>query len=607
MEKVKETNTRRMNQPQPTGEFVRRDAKATDCNDSCNLSSGHKKRFTFQVKQAKKTTKRRKKQPQPPGEFARVYVKATKSNDARDLSHEQLKRLLLLSVPPNMAEDFGTIFDSTVVKGGKGSKDAPKISRTSVAEVSRCFSTLLNDSKACLEEMSTVSIGMDSNAKTLSSFLFKAVVNRGTRRKSKPKRINNNHHFHESVNIVECKPHEVDDDHDWKFETVILFVPRTSSFYCKYVVNPITKKFIACPISWLRINAANGKPAKGSFIRKVVDVVYRIPSMRKVNSRITVFQSVQTSDDNKQGVFLPPDEMVIANQPVTEESANTVVLLRDEYRKQLERSTSNKKGGRIYVRGTRHVLIDPTVTLVVDPSVVGDCDVIVYLQNHKGNHTSESIVSVRQVNYQPLLSDLGTLGRRLTQAGKRGNCRGGKTDLGGMYTLGKVSLCDGVRDLSAVVEKSAEMKGILRRVCEGAYEQMCDIYPEVTSEICNMDRNNNAVPDESLGGNEKGISSTMIMSFNLGNATHYDINDASYCYSVWTELKPGQADNWYFVLPNVITTKDGITYTGMAIRLFHGVAIAWDGRVIRHGTSATFRGTENNHVFGTFWGSRKQK
>ena len=49
---------------------------------------------------------------------------------------------------------------------------------------------------------------------------------------------------------------------------------------------------------------------------------------------------------------------------------------------------------------------------------------------------------------------------------------------------------------------------------------------------------------------------------------------------------PGLASNWYFVLPNVYgETKDGKPFSGLAIQLNHGVAIQWDGRLLRHCTS----------------------
>ncbi|KAI2509978.1 hypothetical protein MHU86_4404 [Fragilaria crotonensis] len=85
------------------------------------------------------------------------------------------------------------------------------------------------------------------------------------------------------------------------------------------------------------------------------------------------------------------------------------------------------------------------------------------------------------------------------------------------------------------------------------------------------------------------VGYTIDMSINLGNASHFDVHDASPGYSVWTEEVPGRGANFFFVLPNVYGTKpDGrSTFSGMAVRLGHGVAISWNGRVIRHCTSVS--------------------
>ena len=50
---------------------------------------------------------------------------------------------------------------------------------------------------------------------------------------------------------------------------------------------------------------------------------------------------------------------------------------------------------------------------------------------------------------------------------------------------------------------------------------------------------------------------TIDMSVNLGNASHFDVNDASQGFSVWTEEVPGLDANWFFVLPNVHGRKHG--------------------------------------------------
>ena len=75
---------------------------------------------------------------------------------------------------------------------------------------------------------------------------------------------------------------------------------------------------------------------------------------------------------------------------------------------------------------------------------------------------------------------------------------------------------------------------------------------------------------------------------------------------VWTETIPGAAKNWYFVMPNVVgVDKAGNNFHGLAVKLTHGVAISWVGRVLRHCTllcepSASNIVEEQNLLFGSF-------
>jgi hypothetical protein len=96
----------------------------------------------------------------------------------------------------------------------------------------------------------------------------------------------------------------------------------------------------------------------------------------------------------------------------------------------------------------------------------------------------------------------------------------------------------------------------------------------------------------------KGPGSRMVTSVNLGNSPHYDSGDTSVSVTVWVEEKPGQSENWFFVLPNVSYMGS----MGVAIKLVHGVVISWDGRDIFHCTSKTRMGNSNN-VYGCLWGS----
>ena len=102
------------------------------------------------------------------------------------------------------------------------------------------------------------------------------------------------------------------------------------------------------------------------------------------------------------------------------------------------------------------------------------------------------------------------------------------------------------------------------------------------------------------------VGLTMDVSCNLHNSAHYDVNDATPGYAVWTESQPGQTKFWYFILPQVYGRRaDGSTYNGIAIKLTHGVAISWDGRRIKHCTAVerVIKG-DTNYRYGTFCGAK---
>ncbi|MGV2339259.1 MAG UNVERIFIED_CONTAM: hypothetical protein LVR18_36355 [Planctomycetaceae bacterium] len=74
----------------------------------------------------------------------------------------------------------------------------------------------------------------------------------------------------------------------------------------------------------------------------------------------------------------------------------------------------------------------------------------------------------------------------------------------------------------------------------------------------------------------------------------------------WTETIPGNAQRWYFVLPNVFGKRlDGTTYEGVAVELTHGVSVSWDGRWIKHCSFFSEKNKSPGNVCaGTFCGTK---
>jgi hypothetical protein len=97
-----------------------------------------------------------------------------------------------------------------------------------------------------------------------------------------------------------------------------------------------------------------------------------------------------------------------------------------------------------------------------------------------------------------------------------------------------------------------------------------------------------ALLETALGQGEcrRLVGYTVNMSVDLGNLPHFDVHNASQGFAVLTEEVPDCGKNRCIVLPTVHgLNPDGVTkFRGIAVKLGHGVAISWEGWVIRHCT-----------------------
>jgi hypothetical protein len=104
-------------------------------------------------------------------------------------------------------------------------------------------------------------------------------------------------------------------------------------------------------------------------------------------------------------------------------------------------------------------------------------------------------------------------------------------------------------------------------------------------------------------GAEPDVSSSMTVSVDFANATHYDVNDAFMGFVMFAESNPYSTRGWYFTLPNVFVKFQDRTYQRLALKLNHGACIHWDGRIICHGTSVHQRKNKDDQTVGIFLGS----
>ncbi|KAI2501506.1 hypothetical protein MHU86_12951 [Fragilaria crotonensis] len=291
--------------------------------------------------------------------------------------------------------------------------------------------------------------------------------------------------------------------------------------------------------------------------------------------------------------------------------------LRRAYNAGLEASPSAKRGCRHYVSGFLHRVISIRESLVIDPSD-GDVDVCVSVQvNHPGSQTGKMSVSrdsVIQIRYLPTLGPaadkmLGDIRKhaQTVRSRNQNSARAGKGDLGSMHPIGTRICLDGVHRTRYVTSSEESAQSLLRDAVVASANLAAVSIPAVLRTMQDLEVDGGVIPRHGMAGDGcfANITNTMDVSVDLSNASHYDVNDASQGFSIWTEDDPGSTDDWYFVLPNVYGKRDGKgpTYNGMAIRLKHGVMISWDGRLIRHCTSM-MRRAEGKHVYGTFFAAK---
>jgi hypothetical protein len=322
--------------------------------------------------------------------------------------------------------------------------------------------------------------------------------------------------------------------------------------------------------------------------------------------------------------------------------------LRNVYRKALREAKSSRVGCRHYVPGFLHRVIDPDETMVIDPKE-GDVDIRVAVQvlspsgkrklraaaedsgrwGRKRLPVSLSRESVLHVRYLPklgvgvekLLNDIRDHSRDVTTDRKDVGVRVGLGDRGNMHPVGTRIMLDKVKRQRYAASSKKCWQGPLRRSIVAAAKVASAVVPGILRIIQDAERDGGISPPVGgMSGDEAAfcyVSHSMDISVDLANSSHYDSNDASLGFTIWTEDVPGSTKNWYFVLPNVYgkwplgmrAGKKSLTYQGVAIKLTHGTMISWDGRVIRHATSVVDEaevdnGDKLNHRYGNFFAAK---
>ena len=404
-------------------------------------------------------------------------------------------------------------------------------------------------------------------------------------------------------------------------------------------------------VNHLLVNGNDSEHIKPSAWKVVIS--HQKSKLSIPSSPITVLRVNQVPSESLAP--LPPD--VFLTKGNVEAIPANIDVARLQYKAKLEKSPSSKGRCRHYVAGALHRKI-PQGAFIVRPVSDGDFDFIVsikvpqlytsnsgpipgalpdeskfaFMSRPADNDTTvttgdgnkwtkwvtqrESVVKVRYLNgcmeYTTPLVSIRNVGEGLRIGVKnKGSCRAGYGDLGKMYPLGsRVTTENKEKKVTAykctmiagplLVEAVSGLHNIGRSFFPSALRSLQDsesMYGLTALEYMEKlePKSTSSNPDMS-----SSVTLTIDCSHNLSNSSHYDVNDGSVGYAVWTESSPGSAKNWYFILPSVYgETPTGEPFSGLAIELSHGIAIQWDGRVVRHCTSI-MQTQESNHVYGTF-------
>ncbi|KAI2505723.1 hypothetical protein MHU86_8685 [Fragilaria crotonensis] len=444
-------------------------------------------------------------------------------------------------------------------------------------------------------------------------------------------------------------PEDLDDANDYKYRTLLAFLPGPGVFYCardwRRKTEGVEGSRIALDMSWfrLRTNMSVQVPPGSDFrlqfgedgyVKRFASVtsagvsawrVLYYPAAPRLLRE--VFVSTQCADHD--GPRMPPD--IIAGHDV---GAWPVADRAQEYNRRLVNSNSARVGGRHYAPGCLHLKI-PDTCWTIDPLEHPFVDIIVDIApSGSGAVGRKSIIMVRSIldgshesrychmGRHDLLASIEVISEhnsRLRREAAVGTARQNTGDVGTMHAIGTRVLLDGMTTVGFAANDKVPQP-LLRSFVEAFATVGLYCFPDVLSVVQNVEADSSLVPIAPMDGNGKGlrVGYTIDVSVDLGNASHFDVNDASQGFSLWTEEKPGCGSNWYFLIPNLYgKRKCGTDYNGIAIKLSHATAISWDGRALRHCTSVSRPDGEGaapvgtgwkgaNHLFGTFTAAKEK-
>ena len=389
---------------------------------------------------------------------------------------------------------------------------------------------------------------------------------------------------------------------DHLFRTLIIYFPYAGCFFTTArqlhsitsSVSPSHMAFTPLPYSWLRLRYVDGKPAQGAFISKI----HRSWSMDWTRPQDpNICHCIQFSDLEDGAPLLAPD--IIRDQHYPDQKSARAL-----YRKLLADSPSNKYGCRRYVKESFHSSL-PNTCLHYDVFLHGDMVFQITTHDCNSRPETQSYLSICTLLHHDKLKralELST-SHFIQDKCKFGQARNSGGDRGQMTAVGVLASRTGgsLHETKAGTVDTPFITS-LPSLCQHAADFASTQFPGMVPTIHHLESIAGITRPSYMGG-ERGVSSSMAVSYDYANATHYDVNDASMGFVMFAESNPLSTQGWYFTLPNVLVKFQSRTYHGLALKLNHGACIHWDGRIIRHGTSIHQRSSCNDHTVGFFWGA----
>jgi hypothetical protein len=592
----------------------------------------------------------------------RDELTALPDRDPRKWLPSQVQAMTLLSraVVPEGRDDFVCRFGAAVEGGRK--EDDVAICATPVRWLAQAYQC---DVPYKLREASDMFPGSGIESEFLNEFYVMDVI---LNRSLSPADEDDEGVVDPDVVVMSraYEPDDLDDANDFKYRTMAVFLPQCGVFYCARERRRedvgLARTLIPLDMSWLRLERRECSDGSVSYtfgsdgyvkrfhVQHASEKCYesrevsawRISTRRRRDGRSDRFVWRVAQCHDKDGPMMAPD--VFSGEDAI---AWPHEYLAAEYNRRLASAGSAKRHGRHYADGCHHYRI-PHTCWVIDPTVMHCVDIMVDVATVGRCVDRQSVVMIRHVLRMDTDDgdrdgELKVEGRRrtpgvnleLSEALSRitahnalvrrrvgtGGARSKSRDVGAMHAIGTRVDFDNVTTMPYHTN-ACVFDRVLRDMVVGLWKVGNYCFPQVLAVIRDLERDSGLKPIppmDGLGERGRGVGFTIDMSVNLGNASHYDVHDASQGFSVWTEEVFGLGSNWYFVMPNLHGKRpDGRAFRGVAVKLSYGIAISWDGRVIRHATSLSKPDgivggrvgdagyVPRNNLFGTFTAAKER-